>query len=93
MKRDAETMDSKDWIILRLMREMATSSLTDSIEYHKTTLWIAANLDIWGGPNDPIDCLYDELRASRAGRVNLDLATNEPCPPECVIATCMEYGK
>lgn len=78
---------------MRLMREMTASELTASAEYRKTTLWIAANLEIWGGPNDPIDRLYDELREGRAGRINLAMAYSELPPPECAVTTCMEHDK
>lgn len=64
MKRNALTMDTKDWIIMRLMRVIAESSvnLTCHLDYCNAALWIAHNIEMCPGENDPFDLLHKEAR-------------------------------
>lgn len=57
MRRDAQTMDAKDWIILRLVRAMARNGLSNHLEYTKAAMWVYEQLDLFEsrhGSYDPL---------------------------------------
>lgn len=67
MIRNAQTMDAKDWIILRLMNAMVHGGMQRHPEYAQAARWAYTNLDLfrpYDGAN-PIEALKQEERQSR----------------------------
>lgn len=67
MTRNAQTMDAKDWIILRLMNAMVHGGMQRHPEYAQAARWAYTNLDLfrsYDGAN-PIEALKQEERQSR----------------------------
>ena len=55
--RNLDTMDTKDWIILRLMRLVAETPSRLHPDFSKAAWWLADNIDIWtrGGVVDVLN--------------------------------------
>lgn len=54
--RNIDTMDAKDWIILRLLRLCAINQQARvSSDFSRTTVWVANNIDIFSHEHTPRD--------------------------------------
>lgn len=59
--RNLDTMDARDWIILRLLKLCAESMAHKHPDFSKAALWVANNIDIWH-PSKVPETLHATLR-------------------------------
>ncbi len=66
--RNVDTMDAKDWIILRLLKLCASAPQTrTSPDFAKTAYWAATNLDVLAcGAQSVATVLHETLARERA---------------------------
>ena len=66
--RNLDTMDAKDWIILRLMRLVAETPSRLHPDFSKAARWLTDNIDIWASRS-----VVDALNSTRAREAAQDI--------------------